>query len=312
MNMDANSLGAADRGEGMPLANGIAELIRGFSIEVMPRTAAKIDDFRSILPRGTRVYVAMIEGTSLKDMVATAKRIRADGFPVMPHVPARLIRNRRELADLLDRYAGEANVDEALVLGGGAKPPAGDFHCAMQLLETELFTRAGFNRIHIAGHPEGSRDIDPRGGTANVDAALASKQEFLKRTDAKIAIVTQFLFEAAPACSWMRRIQENGIDLPIHLGIAGPAKLQMLLKFAIACGVGASLQVLKRRARDIPNLLRTHEPTELIADIARFKSKNEMQHFENLHFFPLGGIKPNARWAAEHGGFAHSLRAFRN
>lgn len=311
MIMDEYSSRAGKRERTLATAEAVAEMIRGFSIEVMPRTAAKIENFCDILPQGTRVYVAMIEGTPLEDMVATAKRIRAEGFPVMPHIPARLINGRRELADLLRRYSGEANVDEALILGGGAKAPVGEFQCAMQLLETELFTRNGFNRIHIAGHPEGNRDIDPRGGTASVDAALASKHEFLNRTDAKVAIVTQFLFEAAPASAWMRRIKENGIDLPVHLGVAGPAKLQLLLKFAMSCGVGASLRVLKRRARDIPNLLRTHEPTELIADVAGLKMKNEMQQLVKLHLFPLGGIKASARWAAEYGGHPNTLRTFR-
>ncbi len=292
------------------MANGISEQIRGFSIEVMPRTAAKIDDFRAILPLGTRVYVAMIEGTPLDEMVATAKRIRSSGFPVMPHFPARLIGSRRELADLIDRYSSEANVDEALVIGGGAGAPAGDFHCALQLLRTELFSKAGFTRIHIAGHPEGNRDIDPQGGTANVDEALASKHEFLRSAHAESAIVTQFLFEAEPVRAWMLRIRELGIELPVHLGIAGPAKLQTLLKFAIACGVGSSLRVLKRRASDIPNLLRKHEPTDLIEDISRFKASNELQNFANLHVFPLGGIMASAKWAAEKGGHAHTLGAF--
>ena len=39
---------------------GVAALLDGFSIEVMPRTAAKIDDFTRLLPPGTRVYVAHI------------------------------------------------------------------------------------------------------------------------------------------------------------------------------------------------------------------------------------------------------------
>ena len=66
----------------------LAHFIEGFSIEVMPRTAEKIEDFREILPSGTRVYIAHIEGTPIAEMVATAKRIAGEGFPVMPHFPA--------------------------------------------------------------------------------------------------------------------------------------------------------------------------------------------------------------------------------
>ena len=69
-------------------------LLQGYSIEVMPRTAAKVEDFRALLPEGTRVYIAHIEGTPIDDMVATAKRLNADGYRVMPHFPARIIKDK--------------------------------------------------------------------------------------------------------------------------------------------------------------------------------------------------------------------------
>ena len=75
----------ANKVEGQPLEG----FLKGYSIEVMPRTAEKVDSFRAILPMGTRVYIAHIEGTPIEDMVATAKRLHADGFPVMPHFPDR-------------------------------------------------------------------------------------------------------------------------------------------------------------------------------------------------------------------------------
>jgi methylenetetrahydrofolate reductase (NADPH) len=102
--------------------------MRVFSIEVMPRTAEKVADFRAILPAGTRVYIAHIDGTPITDMVATAKRLHADGFPVMPHFPARIIPDRATLADWIARYRGEADVRQALLLGGGVNTPAGKFH----------------------------------------------------------------------------------------------------------------------------------------------------------------------------------------
>ncbi|MGB0439136.1 MAG: methylenetetrahydrofolate reductase, partial [Paracoccaceae bacterium] len=166
--------------------------LAGYSIEVMPRTAAKVDDFRAILPQGTRVYIAHIEGTPIDDMVATAKRINAEGFDVMPHFPARIIRDKATLGDWIARYQGEANVRQALLLAGGVDQPHGDFDSSMQLLETGLFDAAGFTRLHVAGHPEGNKDIDPKGGAANVDAALRWKQDFSTRTDAQMALATQF------------------------------------------------------------------------------------------------------------------------
>lgn len=280
----------------------VAAFLQDYSIEVMPRTAEKVDDFRAYLPEGTRVYIAHIEGTPIEDMVATAARINSEGYDVMPHFPARIIKDEATLADWIARYQGEADVHQALLLAGGVATPHGDFHSSMQLLETGQFDKAGFKRLHVAGHPEGNKDIDPSGSDANVMEALYCKQSFKERTDAHMALATQFAFEAVPIIEWADAIKAAGIDIPIHIGIAGPAKLQTLIKFAIACGVGPSLKVLQKRAMDVTKLLLPYEPTEVLAQLAAHKAANPDFNIEKVHFFPLGGIKTNANWAIEHGG----------
>lgn len=280
----------------------IETFLKDYSIEVMPRTAEKVDNFRDLLPDGTRVYIAHIEGTPIEDMVATAKRLSKDGYAVMPHFPARIIQDKATLADWIARYQGEAGVDQALLLAGGVATPHGDFDSSMQLLETGLFDQAGFKRLHVAGHPEGNRDIDPKGGTANVDDALRWKQKFQDTTDAEMALATQFAFEAKPIIAWADSLREAGITIPVHIGIAGPAKLQTLIKFAIACGVGPSLKVLQKRAMDVSKLLLPYEPTDVLTELAAHKAANPDFNITHVHFFPLGGIKTNANWAIENGG----------
>jgi len=272
----------------------------GYSIEVMPRTAAKVDDFKSLLPKGTRVYIAHIDGTPIEDMVATAKRLADDGYVVMPHFPARIITDKPTLDNWIAMYRDEAGVDQALLLAGGVDAPHGDYHSSMQLLESGAFD--GFKRLHVAGHPEGNRDIDPQGGTANVDDALRWKQKFSETTDADMALATQFAFEAGPIIEWADSLKEAGITIPIHIGIAGPAKLQTMIKFAMACGVGPSMRVLQRRAKDVSKLLLPFEPTEVLSELAAHKAANPDSNIEQVHFFPLGGIKTNANWAMENGG----------
>ena len=282
----------------------VVAFLEGYSIEVMPRTAAKVENFRDLLPEGTRVYIAHIEGTPIEEMVATAKRLADEGYPVMPHFPARIIKDKATLADWIARYNGEAGVEQALLLAGGVEKPHGDFHSSMQLMESGEFDKAGFKRLHVAGHPEGNKDIDPNGGTKSVDEALQWKQKFSERTDAEMAIATQFAFDAKPMIAWADRLNAEGIKLPIHIGIAGPAKLQTLIKFAIACGVGPSLKVLQKRAMDVSKLLLPYEPHEVLRDLAAHRAANPDFNITNVHFFPLGGIKTNATWAIENGGNA--------
>lgn len=296
-----NILDFATRRRAARPAESLGDFLDGFSIEVMPRTAAKIDRFAEILPAGTRVYVAHIEGTPFADMLATAKRISAEGFAVMPHVPARIVADRATLRDWIERYRDEAGVEQALVLGGGVAKPHGAFDSAMQLLGTGEFDRAGYRRLHVAGHPEGNADIDPSGGEANVMAALAWKQSFRERTDAEMAIVTQFCFEAAPVVAWAERLAAAGVRLPIHIGVAGPAKLQTLIRFAMSCGVGPSLRVLQRRAADVTRLVMPHTPEEVLADLARHRRETPGFPVEAVHFFPLGGIRATTDWTRERG-----------
>ena len=269
----------------------IKNFLDGFSIEVTPRAAAKIDNFADLIPKGTLIYIAHIEGTPIEEMVATAKKINEQGFSPMPHFPARIIKDKNVLQDWISKYQNEANVKNGLLIAGGANKPYGEYDSSIQLIESELFDKANFQNLHIAGHPEGSMDIDPDGSTKNVDQALSWKNEFSKRTDAKMAITTQFSFDADSVISWANNLKKSGIDIPIHIGIASPAKLQTLLKYSIECGVGASIKIIQKRAMDLTKLLLPYKPTTIITDLANYKANNPSFNIEKVHFFPLGGVK---------------------
>lgn len=277
----------------------LKDFISGYSMEVIPKTVAKTDSFRDILPKSTRVYLAHLKNEDIAQMVAAAKKLNHEGFTVMPHIPARVIKNQAMLSDWLSMYQNEAGVDEALLLAGGSPEPIGDYCSSIQLIESGLFDKAGFKRLHIAGHPEGNKDIDPDGGIKNVSEALSWKQEFLKRTDAKMAIATQFCFDANVVKKWADDIKDDGIDIPIHIGIAGPAKLQTLLKFSVECGIGSSMQILTKRAKDITKLLLPYKPTQVLKDLAEYKAKDPKFNIEQVHFFPFGGIKQTSDWVRE-------------
>ncbi len=290
-----------------PVNPALEAFLRGYSIEVMPRTAAKVEDFRALLPKGTRVYVAHIDGTPFEDMLATAKRLTHEGFDVMPHFPARIIRDRATLAEWIERYRLEAGVHQALLLAGGVSRPQGEFSDSMQLLDTGLFEQAGFTRLHVAGHPEGNRDIDPDGGHRLADAALLAKQEWAEVHGIDMKIITQFVFEATPVIDWAHRIAGLGIRLPVRVGLAGPARLQTLIRYAIACGVGPSLTVLQRRAKDLSKLLMPFTPDAVAATLARHVATHRRLRdaelspcpIEGVHLFPLGGISTAIDWARE-------------
>ena len=277
----------------------LTNFLKGFSLEVTPRAAAKIENFSELIPKGTLIYIAHIEGTPIEEMVETAKKINDQGYSPMPHFPARIIKNEQILQDWISQYKNEANVENALLIAGGSNKPYGDFDSSVQLIESELFDVAGFKNLHIAGHPEGNKDIDNDGTTSNIDKALSWKNEFSKRTDATMAITTQFCFDSETVINWANDIKNNGIDLPIHIGIAGPAKLQTLLKYSLECGVGASIKILQKRAMDLTKLLLPYKPTQILSELAEYKFDNPDFNVEKVHFFPLGGIKQVSKFVEE-------------
>ena len=292
-----------DAVENGPVNPTVEAFLQGYSIEVMPRTAEKVEDFRALLPEGTRVSTSPISRARRSRTWSkrpSASRPRAILSCRTSRRGSSRMRRRWKIGFPCTRV--KRALSRRFLLAGGVAKPHGDFDSSMQLLETGLFDKAGFKRLHVAGHPEGNKDIDPDGSTKNVDDALRWKQKFSETTDAEMALATQFAFDAKPIIAWADSLKEAGIDLPIHIGIAGPAKLQTLIKFAIACGVGPSLKVLQKRAMDVSKLLLPYEPTDVVTELANHKAANPDFNITKVHFFPLGGIKTNANWAINNGG----------
>ena len=277
----------------------LKSFLNEFSIEVTPRAVAKIENLSDLIPSGTLIYIAHIEGTPIDEMVKTARKINDQGYTTMPHFPARIIKDKNTLKDWILKYQNEANVYNALLLGGGLNKPYGEYDSSIQLIESELFDLAGFKKLYIAGHPEGNKDIDPDGSTKNVDEALSWKNKFKDRTDADMAITTQFCFDSKTVINWANDIKDKGIDIPVHIGIAGPAKLQTLLKYSLECGVGASIKILQKRAMDLKKLLLPYRPTSILTELAEYKSDNPNFNIEKVHFFPLGGVKQVTNFVKE-------------
>jgi methylenetetrahydrofolate reductase (NADPH) len=270
----------------------IVELVSGFSIETTPGSALKIPDYREHLRSGMTVSVTFLPGSDFADTVATAKRLKDEGFNPAPHIAARSIRNRAALENNLNRLQGEVGVSEVVALAGGVDTPVGDYESSMQLLETGLFDKHGIKKIGVAGHPEGSPDIP----AVHIHEALQWKNAFAQRSDADFYVATQFCFEAAPIIAWEHAIRAAGNTLPIHVGVPGLATLKTLINHAKACGVGPSMRVLTRQARQIAKLLTVQAPDRLLLDLARHRMADPDSLITRIHVYPLGGLRRSAAW----------------
>ncbi|MFQ6017932.1 MAG: metFprotein [Kiloniellaceae bacterium] len=275
-----------------PVKQQVIDLVTGFSVETTPGSAARIPDYRGPLRPGITVAVTFLPGADFADTIRTAGRLKQEGFNPAPHFAARSIPSRADFEDYLRALQGEVGVTQAVVLGGAVDEPLGEFDSSMQLLETGLFDKYGIGKIGVAGHPEGSPDIAP----GRLAEALAWKNAFAERSDAEFYIATQFCFEAAPIIAWDKAIQAVGNKLPIHIGVPGPATLKTLINHAKVCGIGPSIRVLTRQARNISKLLMVSAPDRLILDLARYKANDPDCGIRQIHVYPLGGLRRSAQW----------------
>src|SRR6266704_1568424 len=265
---------------------GIQVLLAGASLELSSRDPAEIDACGGLLEPGTSVYISMPPGQTYHGTVALATRLRRAGFRPVPHVAARRIASRDALDEYLARAAGEAGVDSALVIAGDSDRPSGPFDSSRALLETGLFQRHGFVRIGVAGYPEGH----PKIAETALDTALAAKKVLARRASLDLQIVTQFCFESEPILVWATKMIEH--ELPVRIGLSGPASLPRLLRFAMLCGIGNSVRALKARPQAITRLLVEAGPEVVVRDIARPGGAP----IAGVHFFCFGGLMRTARW----------------
>ena len=271
----------------------VRQFMAGFTLETTPGSAAKIADFREHVRPETPIYITFLPGSQFDDTVAVAKRLRREGFEPVPHIAARSVPDRAFLQNALARLTGEANVSGVLLIAGAVPQPLGDFSDSMQLLETGLFERHGIRSIGLAGHPEGSPDISDEG----IRQALRWKNEFAKRTSAKLHLVTQFCFEAAPIIRWDQRLQAEGNRLPIVIGVPGLATIKTLMAHSKACGIGASMSFLTRQALNVAKLLTVSAPDRLVTELAAYKARDPRCGITGVHMYPLGGLKKTADWS---------------
>ncbi len=273
-------------------AKQLQSLVGDFSIETTPATAVRVESFKALLPAGTKVNVTFLPGTDYLDTVATAARLRNEGMVPVPHIAARSIPDAAALEAYLKRLQSQAAVDEALVIGGGVSKPVGSFHSSVQLLQTGLFEKYGIRRIGIAGHPEGTPDIPP----AEVEKALQQKKAYAQATSTEMYLVTQFCFEATPVIRWIEWLRSIGIHLPVSIGVPGPASIKTLLRFAQECGIGPSMRVITRQAKNVAKLLTLQTPDALLVGLAEFQSNDAARQLQRIHLYPFGGFAKTCGW----------------
>jgi len=273
----------------------LQRLLTNVSTETVP-DLDQVDKVCAHVPAGMRVFVASLPSRDRADTVAAAKVLNERGYIAVPHIAARALPSHAALEDFLYRLTGEAGCREALVIAGDKDNVAGPYEGAMDVLLTGALERHGLETIHVGAHPEGNRAISDE----RLRQALVEKDHYARSSDADFDFVTQFVFDGETVVDWTQKLRGLGVGLPVRLGMAGPANLATLLRYAKICGIGVSTRTLMRQGAGSVKLIRqTVKPDDLIGDLMTHAGDDPLPEIGGLHIFPFGGIKGSMAWLAE-------------
>jgi len=193
-----------------PLAPGAAELVAAGSLEMgahRPQDAAAI---AALLPSGTPVYVNHLPRHSLEDSLASIGALREAGLEPVPHIAARRIASRAELASFLAR----AVVRKALVIGGDEREARGPFADGAALIRSGLLAGEGVREVALPGYPEGH----PRIPAAELERDLHEKLALTAAQGLGRYVLTQFSFAPARVieyCAGLARSAPRSISAAV-------------------------------------------------------------------------------------------------
>lgn len=269
------------------------------STEMSPKQVVEKTELLDFIPYGTRVYVTDL-GNAPEDMIVSAARILRDkGYTPVPHMAARRYPTVDAFHQRITRLTQEAGVTDVLAIAGETDK-AGPLTSSVALLETGLFDKLGIKTIAVAGHPEGAPDIKPD----VIKSFLMRKHELAAESDAQFIIATQFGFDPHRVSQWLDELVAWGNKFPVHIGIAGPAKMTTLIKFAAFAGVENSLNFLKKRGGSVVSMLAGYDPATMVDPLeARILTKPDTQ-LAQLHVYPFGGIQKTGEWLLDRGNWS--------
>jgi methylenetetrahydrofolate reductase (NADPH) len=270
----------------------MAELVVNGSIEIIPREAHRAADAAALLPAGTAAYVPSLPGRPLAPMLDALRTLHAAGFDPVPHVAARRMPSRDALRDFLQRAVGECGVHRVLLLGGDVDASAGPYADAAAVLEDDVLRRCGVREVGLAGYPEGHPRID----AATLDAALQRKLRLAGEQGLGTSIVTQFAFAPARVVAYCASLARTAPDVPVYVGLAGPANPLTLMRYAQRCGVAASMRALQSLGTSAVKLVGHLDPQDILLGMANYCGARPACNVVGVHLFSFGGVVPTAQW----------------
>jgi methylenetetrahydrofolate reductase (NADPH) len=272
----------------------LAALLPAASVEISSR-GHQLKDLLDNFPPGIDVTITFLPGDNYRSNVDTASALRRAGFNPVPHIAAREMASHEALADFLARANGEAGVTRVLLVAGDVAGAKGPFKSSFDVAASGWIEARGITRLSVAGHPEGHPYLDE----AEAIKMLGAWRDWGRRTNIQVDVMTQFCFESAPILQWIGGLKAQGVDLPVIVGLAGPATPATLTKFALRCGVGNSMRSLRGQIGRFGRLLTDTGPDDVMRGL-RSAPPAATASIAGFHLFPFGGLRKSGNWVRDY------------
>jgi methylenetetrahydrofolate reductase (NADPH) len=242
------------------------------------------------LPQHSYVAITCSPVHGIEPTLALTAQLRAlpeeRRLKLIPHIAARMVRDRGHLREILARLA-ELKVESVFVPGGDAPVPAGEYHCALDLLRDMAEIGHAIEDVGVAAHPEGH----PHADESELLRVLLAKQPLATY------LVTQMCFDSAALIGWLRRVRAAGVTLPAWIGLPGVADIAKLIALSLRIGVGQSVRVLRKQKGLVGKLMsaRPYQPDDLLRGIHAHLDDQGL-HIPGFHLFSFNDVEATERW----------------
>lgn len=246
------------------------------------------------VPAAVTLTVTVSPRKGIDHTLDVVERLTAHGYEVVPHLSARLVRDRGHLTEILARV-DEIGARDVFVIAGDADQPAGEFVGAAPLLEAIADIGHRFEDVGITGYPESHPFISDE----TTIQAMFEKARFATY------IVSQICFDSSVTADWVQRVWNRGTRLPIHIGIPGAVPRTKLLRVSRTIGIGASARFLNRHRGWVAHAIRPggFSPDPLLAGLESSLADPERK-IAGFHIFTFNDLADTERWRRRHAAVA--------
>jgi methylenetetrahydrofolate reductase (NADPH) len=266
----------------------LAEFLRHPGYEVIPLQGTE-ESVVEHVPKDIALTVTASPGKGTWATVELAERLAGHGFGVAPHLSARLIRDRLELGEILQRLRG-AGIRNAFVVAGDIDEPAGEFEGATGLLEAMSEIGHHLDEVGITGYPESHPKISDE----------MTIQAMYGKAPYATYIISQICFDPEVTSDWARQVWLRGVKLPIRIGMPGYVNRQKLVRISAGIGLGESARFLHRQRNWLLKLFMPggYSPDRLIEGLKPGFADPE-SNIQGLHIYTFNELEQTEAWRRE-------------